>query len=76
MVLTQECDLEQDHANRESSKGEQDKFLPSILFAPAYLAQKLREGEHLIEFDQKMQRMNSKMWNPQIKIGKHSDSCR
>lgn len=62
VVLSQECDLEQDFTNRKMAQDKQDKFLPSILFAPAYLAQPLREGTHLEEVSLKMERINSANW--------------
>lgn len=62
VVLSQECDLEQDFDNRENFQEKQDKFLPSILFAPAYLAEDLREGIHLIKIELKMERINSDRW--------------
>lgn len=72
IVLSQECDLEQDHFNRKNAPDKHDKFLPSILFAPAYLAEKLRGGEHLKDLDLKMQRINSDRW----KIVKNNDNLR
>ena len=63
VVLSQECDLEQDFTNRKMAQDKQDKFLPSILFAPAYLAQPLREGKHLEEVGLKMERINSANWH-------------
>jgi len=62
VILSQECDLEQDFSNRQGNQEEQDKFLPSILFAPAYLAESLRAGDHLKEVGLKMGRKNSDMW--------------
>lgn len=72
VVLSQECDLEQDHLNRENAQDKHDKFLPAILFAPAYLAEKLRKGEHLKDVDLKMQNINTERW----KIVKKNDNLR
>ena len=62
VVLSQECDLEQDYTNRCNANEEHDKFLPSILFAPAYLSEKLRYGKHLEEIGMKMQHISSIPW--------------
>lgn len=62
VVLTQECDLEQDYNNRTGNKEDHDKYIPMILMAPAYLAESLRYGEHLQGYEQKMQHINSKEW--------------
>ena len=64
IVLTQECDLEQDLSNRRNDKRDNDdKFLQSILLAPAYLATDFKAGTHL-EKDLKlrMQKFNSTNW--------------
>jgi hypothetical protein len=63
IVLTQECDLEQDYKNRAEDKEDHDKYIPMILMAPAYLAESLRYGGHLEDYGQKMQRINSKEWD-------------
>lgn len=64
VVLTQECDLEQDYKNRIGNKEDHDKYIPMILISPAYLAESLRYGEHLQGqgYEQTMQRINSKEW--------------
>jgi len=62
VVLTQECDLEQDHKNRKEVGDKHDKFIPSILLAPAYLAERLREGVHLEDLELKMEKISSKPW--------------
>ena len=62
VVLTQECDLEQDHKNRNDVGDKHDKYIPSILLAPAYLAESLREGVHLKALGLKMERINSNPW--------------
>jgi len=72
VVLSQECDLEQDFTNREKVQEKQDKFLPSILFAPAYLSEMLREGTHLGKIGQKMESLNSARW----KIVEKNDNLR
>jgi len=49
IVLTQDCDLEQDFRFRRSDppKPTQDKFLVSVLVAPLYTAEHVFAGEHL-----------------------------
>lgn len=63
VVLTQECDLEQDYTNRntpEKYARSQDKILPSILLCPAFPAELLRAGTHLP--DVTMEKFNSADW--------------
>ena len=66
VVLTQDCDLEQDFNNRTQASDKHDKYIESILVCPAYLAEKFREGTHLEDFDLKMERWDSKRYK-QIK---------
>ena len=67
IILTQECDLEQDFKNHINEElNDHDKYLQSILVSPAYLAEKLRHGIHLEEIGLKMQTFNSKIW-PNVK---------
>jgi hypothetical protein len=47
VVLTQDCDLEQDYRFRSESKSTQDKWLMSVLMAPLYNVEHVYEGEHL-----------------------------
>jgi len=47
IVLTQDCDLEQDNNLREIPKETQDKLLISVLVAPLYNAEHFFNGEHL-----------------------------
>lgn len=63
VVLTQECDLEQDFSNRNSPEKfarSQDKIVPSLLFCPAFPAEQLRAGAHLRDIP--MERINSADW--------------
>lgn len=63
VVLSQECDLHQDLQNRVSStRSTQDKFLHSVLLAPAYLVDNFREGRHLTDLGVTCERVNSKVW--------------
>lgn len=66
VVLTQDCDLEQDFNNRNQISDKHDKYMESILVCPAYLAEEFREGNHLEEFGLKMEKWNSKRYK-QIK---------
>jgi len=51
IVLTQDCDLNQDHMFRKSDppKSTQDKQLISVLVAPIYNVEHFYEGKHLSE---------------------------
>ena len=66
VVLTQDCDLEQDFNNRAQISEKHDKYIDSILVCPAYLAEEFREGKHLEIFDLKMERWDTKRYK-QIK---------
>lgn len=64
IVLTQDCDLEQDYFVRFPSEArpvkDQDKKLLSVLVAPLYNVEHLKEGEHLSKLSLKMQKIDSK----------------
>ncbi len=60
IVLTQECDLEQDINNRRDCKDHSDKFIDSILLIPAYPADKLKQGTHIE--GSKKQNFGTKLW--------------
>lgn len=63
VLLTQDCDLEHDYNNRlAQEKTTNDKYLQFILLCPAYHAETLRLGEHLKDFNMKMQRLGSDDW--------------
>ena len=60
VILTQDCDLEQDFKNRRDKDAEKhDKFLQSILVCPAYISEQFKKGVHLEEFGLKMETFNS-----------------
>lgn len=67
VVLSQDCDLEQDFKNRwgRPRKSDQDKYLISVLVAPLYNAEHVFQGEHLEKLDLKMRNINS--GSPSIK---------
>ncbi|MCL5267669.1 MAG: hypothetical protein M1469_06160 [Bacteroidetes bacterium] len=60
IVLSQDCDLEQDAHLRDlkEQKSTQDKWLLSVLVAPLYNAEHVYQGEHLSELDLRMQQIN------------------
>jgi hypothetical protein len=58
VVLTQDCDLAQDHAFRIQPKQTQDKWLISVLVAPLYNAEHVFGGEHLSDIGIKSQPIN------------------
>lgn len=62
VVLTQDCDLEQDRGFRFSEEplSTQDKHLMSVLVAPVYNAEHFFRGEHLSQLGMKMQVINHK----------------
>ena len=60
IVLTQDCDLEQDHKFRTEEVKTQDKLLLSALLAPLYNAEHVFEGQHLSELDITSQQINKK----------------
>ena len=60
IVLTQDCDLEQDHNFRTQTKQTQDKWLISVLVAPVYNAEHVFSGEHLQDIGIKSQLINKK----------------
>jgi len=72
IVLTQDCDLQQDHAFRSPEEGKptQDKYLLSVLVAPLYNAEQFYLGEHLNELGFKMagfERRSNKTANKSLK---------
>lgn len=60
IILTQDCDLEQDYKFRWSKQPvkTQDKWLISVLVAPIYNVEHVYEGKHLSELDMKMSEIN------------------
>ena len=58
IVLTQDCDLEQDHYSRlpgQHATDGQDKWLLSVLVAPMYNFEHMLQGQHLSELGLTMQ---------------------
>ena len=56
LVLTQDCDLQQDYNHRlnEVSSSSQDKYLLSVLVVPLYNIEHFYDGEHLTDIGLKM----------------------
>lgn len=58
VVLTQDCDLQQDFDHRRSEPStSQDKWLLSVLVAPLYNVEHVYLGQHLSELDMQMQQI-------------------
>lgn len=69
IVLTQDCDLEQNKKARSKTQDsgaivENDKHLISIIVAPLYNAEHLFSGEHLKEIGLSAQKFNSGLKTP------------
>jgi hypothetical protein len=62
VVLTQDCDLEQEYRFRWARGKEltQDKWLISVLVAPLYNVEHVYTGEHLSEIGMTMEHINKK----------------
>jgi hypothetical protein len=63
IVLTQSCDLEWDFEDRNKSEEEKrDKYIQSILVCPAYIADLVKSGKHLVRLGLIMENYNSERW--------------
>ncbi len=62
IVMSQDCDLEQGLKSQQEGSELNNQFLHSILLVPAFIAEKLKEGEHLEGFNVKQTRIDSKRW--------------
>ena len=60
IILTQDCDLEQDHKFRNGEESSQDKWLISILVAPIYNVEHVYQGEHLSDLKMTMEPISKK----------------
>ncbi len=58
VVLTQDCDLEQDHLIRINKDSAEDKSLISVLVAPLYNAEHVFSGTHLDQIGIKAEMIN------------------
>lgn len=67
VVMTQDCDLDNDFRNRSQKAPEKhDKYLRTVLVCPAYVAEDFKDGNHLEELQLKMENWNGKRFQ-QIK---------
>jgi len=80
IVLTQDCDLEQDFNNRLKNKekggSNQDKYLISTLVAPVYNVEQFYDGDHLSELGLKMQTISKKAKKTDNKFLRHNQNPR
>lgn len=64
VVLTQDCDLEQDQNNRaDATSKNQDKYLHTVLLCPAYPAELVRLGKHLESIGLRMSEFQPWRWD-------------
>jgi hypothetical protein len=63
VVLSQDCDLEQDYKDRSNENGKQDKHLDYILAIPLFLASSLKNGTHLSDLGYISESFGSKDWD-------------
>lgn len=47
VVMSQDCDLSNDHRARVEKKSDYDKYLKTVLICPAYRAEELFNGKHI-----------------------------
>ena len=66
IVVTQDCDAEQDFKKRRASDLVSDKIIPSILFCEVVAAEQLRNRDK----ENKIKEINSTVWG-QVKINKN-----
>ncbi len=63
VVLSQDCDLEQDYRTRQfhniGSSSDHDKILVSALVAPLYNFDHVKQGDHLSDLGRRSQKLNS-----------------
>lgn len=77
VVLTQDCDLEQDFNNRiKTTRQNEDKHILSIIVAPLYNIEHVYTGEHLSELDLRMQIINSNASKSENKFLKSNQNPR
>lgn len=76
VVLTQDCDLEQDFKNRTQESNQQDKYLFSVIVAPLYNVEHVYSGEHLNGIDLQMQLINRRETKTENKFLKQNKNPR
>ena len=59
IVLTQDCDLVWDYVARKGTANSNDKNLLSIIIAPLYNYEQLKQGTHLMELGLQMRKFHS-----------------
>ena len=65
VIISQDCDLQQDFHSRNENKENNNNYLPSILVCPAYLSQRFKTGEHIL--GQKMRSFNEREYKKILK---------
>jgi hypothetical protein len=65
VVLTQDCDLQQDFVNRKKHSNNNDKDIDTILVCPAYSLEDFAQGRHIK--DRHMQSFTAKELNKKFK---------
>lgn len=64
VVVSQECDLEQDFNNRNNpDKKNHDKYIHSILLCPAFIAESLKIGKQFEEIGIQMDTYGGELWS-------------
>jgi len=66
VVISQDCDLEQDSGARNVNSLKHDAFLDTVLICPAFNADVFRSGEHLLGIEMQMEskgKADSTTWN-------------
>jgi hypothetical protein len=67
VIMTQDCDLEQDFRYRTTAVKNQDKILQSILVCPAYGWEDFIKGDHLQDYKLKMETISGSDQKKKIK---------
>lgn len=62
VIMTQDCDLEQDNNERTGDGDQKDKHLTSIVGVPAFISDEVKRGEHFSAFNLKMREFSAKEW--------------
>ena len=76
-VLTQDCDLEQDYANKANKDSDdQDKHLISVIVAPLYNIEQVYEGSHLEDIGLKMRTISKSKSKTENKLLRQNNNPR
>lgn len=76
VVLTQDCDLTWDYETRKQFKGNQDKYLFSVIVAPLYNYEHFIAGDHLSELNRVMATISRKPDKTDNKNLRHNETPR